>query len=52
MKEEIEIAVNAWYNQWLLINDPFEEDFESELERTFPHLKFTLLPNQNQWILL
>lgn len=52
MKEEIQNAVNAWYESWLLCNDPFEEDFESELLDRLPDLKFTLLPNQNKWILL
>lgn len=49
MSKDLENAVNAWYKQWLLTNDPFKEDFEDELYKVLPNHKFTLDINNNYW---
>ncbi len=43
--KEIEIAVNAWYQEWLLSNDPFTEDFDNVLYRALPHIMFSHDPH-------
>lgn len=54
--EDIEKIINAWYATWLLINDPFEDDFQDELEKVGLKHKFTLNFNihagVNQWVLI
>lgn len=41
MKQELEIAINAWYKQWCELHDPFEDDFEGEVEMVLPGVKIT-----------
>lgn len=50
--KDIETAVNAWYKQWLEINDQYMEDFDSELYKALPHLMFTYCTHSSTYILI
>lgn len=52
MKEEIQLAINLWYKEWLQINDPFEEDFEVLLVKYFPDMIFTYDTHSLNYILI
>ena len=43
--KDLETAVNKWYQEWLKANDPFEEDFDSELYQAFPSIIFSHDPH-------
>jgi hypothetical protein len=45
MIQEIEIAVNLYYKEWIKTNDNYEAmpDFEMLLEEAFKNYKFTQL---------
>ncbi len=52
MKEDIENLVNAFYKQWCLTNDPFEEDFEGLLESLMPNYTLHFNIGTHEWILI
>lgn len=54
MTKALEKAVNLWYNEWLLTHDPFEDDFQSEIEASFDvsDYKFVYDLTNDKWILL
>lgn len=41
MKAELETLANAFYTEWLKINDPFIEDFEFELVKLTPNIQWS-----------
>lgn len=53
---KLQATVNALYRQWLMVNDPYESDFEMELAMLGLNNMFTLSFNPmaqlNEWILI
>lgn len=53
---KLQSTVNAFYQNWLMLNDPFENDFEMELKMLGIDQMFTLSFNPmvqlNEWILI
>ena len=54
MKEKLQLAVNLWYSEWLLTHDPFENNFQSEIEASFDvyDCKFIYDLTNDKWILV
>lgn len=52
MKEELETAVNNWYQCWLDTNDPDDYDFGNILFNTFPNYQFCFIPSDNKYVIL
>jgi hypothetical protein len=57
MKEQIVACVNAWWGDLCeidsddIINDT-PDDFNEKLEAVLPDMKFSYIPQSNEWILL
>jgi len=52
MKKEIEILINAWYQEWLKTNDPYQVDFEYGVIKLLPNINMTYDLQFSLWILL
>lgn len=54
MKSELEKLCNAYYKEWCMTHDPFEDDFQDELEKLLPNVKFSMnynpQANTSEWI--
>lgn len=51
MKEDLETAVNKWYQEWLFTNSADDTDFGNILFNTFPDHEFIFIPSDNKYII-
>lgn len=53
MENKLQLVVNLWYKEWLTTHDPYDDDFELELEKVGLRDEFTLSFNPNtgsEWL--
>ena len=52
MKEDLQRAINLWWESWEISRKKNDYDFENELINNFPEYKFTYDIFNENWIVL